>query len=1164
MKIKKLLIPLLALVWSGTADATPVKVTMNAVSTTMSLIAKDSETPVEVGSPTNRVYEFEAPAGEYILTGYGNNGTTDNGTILLNIADSEETQEFTILTCTAYVTNQNEDKSTWSVENSDYTLDVIVNTREGVRQTITIGNSTTAGRYTFLALNGNSYSAAFIPSEAHQAEGYTTLYKQGTLTFNVNVYGKIPMAADYSITLPKDAGLMVGMKFFHFIDYTPVEPKETTTEGDTKTVTYSLADGQVYNFRTWMKDGLTQGGYFTMSTDPAKRPSLNFTQADYNAFSPKTINHDVQSNQGYETGDIFMNINPEGYLKLNVGDRFDVHAMRTWELTDNSTNNYFFEPDFHYTVVDIDGKPSTGVIEIDNADTTVSAWSQIKAVGEGTAIVLVTYDAIGLNYYSGANKSAYLGGEYWGAIWPENTAAFVVTVGEASSAVKPNMLINEEYNLEALKNAGKYVDAEHDVFYYLDTEEGALYTFTPEGASDITIAYPTIGKNSASYTGFSAEGVTKNEDGSYTLLLKEGRQIVRLSDSQGRATYQVLTAKPCHREISNESNPGSEIFQPGDKVKIQYSGLRHPANKLAGIYNMSAYVTYNGIPNGSSLILGSGQYTFGSAASAQAVTIDIPSDLDVVANPTIEMTNGVIQVNGYGDPIGNHRIIDPIAGRSPNFTAVPHKTYFGMIPDVVIPISTYKSFPIRISSDPEISEITITYREKQLTPDEATGLYSGSFGTYDIVAKADGYRCLRQTFTIDDNADGEQTFALLFERLAEGGWDGKSLTEPTEVEGVYSLSTGAELAWYAAQVNAGTGKDGRLTADIDLGDFDWTPMGSSTKPFAAKFEGDGHTVSGLFIDAPNANNNGLFGYVKGASIDAPASVCGVAVHGQVTAKQYSAGVAGYIHQYSTVERCANYATVKGLGTYIGGVVGYIGNPTGVVTDCYNARTVTGTTNCGGVVGGHFANARIENLFNIGEVSGSRVAACVGGTTSKSAVKNLFATAEYDITDAHTLVSHESMASGEIAWRLGEAFGQRLGEDDFPTLGGDKVYRVVYSLVDNTPRISRAAADEEETATDEEEPSAIYTNGTLPTTLDGHNVDWYADEDCTIPATAVDADTMLYAKEKSPTSAIEEMEAESEGPVRWFNLQGIEVTAPAVGQHGIYIRVKDGRSEKIRF
>lgn len=122
-----------------------------------------------------------------------------------------------------------------------------------------------------------------------------------------------------------------------------------------------------------------------------------------------------------------------------------------------------------------------------------------------------------------------MGGEFWGAIWPQNTGVYVVTVGEGESAVVPNMLINEDYNAGLSKMAGKYVDAEHDVFYYLDTEEGAYYTFTPEGVESITIAYPIIGEQSASYAGFGTEGVTKNDDGSYTLLLKEGRQIVRMN-----------------------------------------------------------------------------------------------------------------------------------------------------------------------------------------------------------------------------------------------------------------------------------------------------------------------------------------------------------------------------------------------------------------------------------------------------------------------------------------------------------------------------------------------------------------------------------------------------------------------------------------------------------
>ena len=139
-------------------------------------------------------------------------------------------------------------------------------------------------------------------------------------------------------------------------------------------------------------------------------------------------------------------------MQLKVGETFNALPMRSWQLTDTQTANYFIEPDFHYTILDLDGNPSTGVIEIDNAQTTSEPWSAIKAVGNGTAIVLVTYDAIALNYYKynakadSLTKTNYMGGEYWGAIWPENTAAYVDSVGDHATAMQPNMCNNEDYN----------------------------------------------------------------------------------------------------------------------------------------------------------------------------------------------------------------------------------------------------------------------------------------------------------------------------------------------------------------------------------------------------------------------------------------------------------------------------------------------------------------------------------------------------------------------------------------------------------------------------------------------------------------------------------------------------------------------------------------------
>ena len=1029
MKTRNLLIPILLLGLAPATYAVPVRVAMNAVSTTMTLATKDEGTAIATGEPVNKIYDFDAPAGEYLLTAYATDGKTVNGTIAISVPEGTDLAEFKIITNTAYVTNKYEDGTAWTVDNGDYTLDITVNSREGERYEVTCGKSTTAGRNTFLALNGNSYNLAFVPSEAHQAEGYTTLYKGGTLTFNVNLSGAIPLGEDYSITVPADAELQIGLKFFHFIDFTEIEPKSVTAEGGTKTYTYYLSQGQVYNYRTWKPGGLTQGGYFTMSANPAERPQLGFAEADYSAFDPHKVNHDPQSNEGYETGDILVNINERGHLSMNVGETFTAHAMRMWELTDNSTNNYFIEPDFHYTVVGLDGRPLDGVVEISQKPG--SAWADIEAVGTGTAIVLVNYDAIGLNFYSKADKKAYMGGEYWGAIWPENTGVYVVSVGEGTASVEPNMTINSDYNNGALKLAGKNVDAEHDVFYYLDTEPGALYTFSPEGAVSVTMASPVVGERSTSFAGFSTEGVTDNGDGSYTLLLRHGRQIVRLTDASGRSAYQVLTARKCRREIVNASRPGSNIFQPGDKVKIQYSGLFHPANKIAGIYNMSAYVTYNGVPNGSSLILGSGQYTFGSAASAQAVTVDIPADHDVAAVPEIVMDKGVIQVNGYGDPIGNHRTISPLAGRSPNFTAVPHKTYFGSIPDVAIKLTAYMEFPIRLDCDTEDAKIEVTFDGKALEPGE-DGLYAGTYGTYSVVASKPGYRCFRGTFDISDDAEGLQTFVVAMEQSADA-WDGKTIAKPAQEDGVYLIAKASELAWLADHVNVGNASaPARMVNDIDLGNYDWTPIGTASKPYSASFDGAGHTVDGLYINKPAAMYQALFGYLKDGSVN------GVEVRGSVTAKQHLAGVVAYVHQNSTVSRCANHAAVSGSGTNVGGVTGYLATATSKVADCYNTGSVTGTTNVGGVSSGNVKDAVVSNVYNIGEISGNTVGACIGGTADKPNVTNAFCVKEYQITAGQTLVSEDEMRSGRVAWLLGDAFGQEIGTDAYPLLGGKKV------------------------------------------------------------------------------------------------------------------------------
>ena len=83
------------------------------------------------------------------------------------------------------------------------------------------------------------------------------------------------------------------------------------------------------------------------------------------------------------------------------------------------------------------------------------------------------------------------------------------------------------------------------------------------------------------------------------------------------------------------------------------------------------------------------------------------------------------------------------------------------------------------------------------------------------------------------------------------------------------IGTESELRTFASNVNSGTNYSGQticLTTNITLQEGAWTPIGTSVNRFSGHFEGWGHTISGLSIDAGSSDYQGLFGYVDGGSI----------------------------------------------------------------------------------------------------------------------------------------------------------------------------------------------------------------------------------------------------------------------------------------------------------
>ena len=229
--------------------------------------------------------------------------------------------------------------------------------------------------------------------------------------------------------------------------------------------------------------------------------------------------------------------------------------------------------------------------------------------------------------------------------------------------------------------------------------------------------------------------------------------------------------------------------------------------------------------------------------------------------------------------------------------------------------------------------------------------------------------------------------SLLF---AQTVWNGTAdITWFTDDEDAkeYIITTAEQLAGLAVLVNGGegavrydniSGKTIKLGADIVLNDTaanggwrnwntnatgltKWTSIGLDNYPFSGTFDGDGHTISGVYINNTGNNtgdNQGLFGFSMYATI----KNLGV-VASYIKGNNWVGGLAGYNCEGSIVN---SYATgnVSGTGNYVGGLVG---GSDGIIINSYATGNVSGTNAVGGLVGYHYGS--IRNSYYNSETSG---------------------------------------------------------------------------------------------------------------------------------------------------------------------------------------------------
>ena len=200
----------------------------------------------------------------------------------------------------------------------------------------------------------------------------------------------------------------------------------------------------------------------------------------------------------------------------------------------------------------------------------------------------------------------------------------------------------------------------------------------------------------------------------------------------------------------------------------------------------------------------------------------------------------------------------------------------------------------------------------------------------------------------------------------------------------YQISTADQLKLFRDKVNDAKTKEETkicvvLTADIDLKNEAWTPIGIGTDtrkqdlPYSGTFDGNGHTISGLNVNYGD-KNGGLFCYVKSATIK-NLTVAGSVTYSSGDGIAYG-GIVGCADS-STIENCTNRCNVTG-NWYAGGIVGWAANTT--ITGCANFGNISiSGFNCVGGICGYLSSysgdetstnfSTIRDCYNVGSISG---------------------------------------------------------------------------------------------------------------------------------------------------------------------------------------------------
>lgn len=849
-----------------------------------------------------------------------------------------------------------------------------------------------------------------------------------------------------TVTVPADAAFGLYFQWNNF-NTTEVEPMGVTESddgwrisGDTKSADYFISKSSGnYTWRLSQPGHVTRAGWVSGLTADRE---LNLTAST----ATDRLSHDF-SQLGTATAtrdeaDLQVNLDPSGFEVLDGTTR--VRAYRHWQIINSDAGNIMVEPDFHWSVMG-DGDAR---IQTVNGGNTTANWADVTP-GTKDSIITVYYDSVDVttaNPNDGTQNVGSHGGLY-PATQPQRVGVIVVggtgvTHGSADADVDFNMApgVTTTRSMEW--------DYNYDTWYYEAGEtDPALRFAVVKNTGSVMVEYAFVATNAAMVTSVSAfQTASVGEDGRYIVPLGAfnnagngmgGTVILRMTDESG-VSYRLVRVAKVTITAENASHKGEDIM-PGDQVKLTFSGMFRGVNKISGIFNPTLFKpTYH---NGESKFDGTlGQY---QRMDNSSVTVTVPEDLPFAEGAD---TAACVFTNGY--TYGSmYSAANPFAflygmtdtGVGTNFNAVTVNYYMNHYADAAVTVyrKVFFTVALRISDDAgsvlDGVAVTITDSSGKDMEPGADGRFQLGYGTYLYTLRKDGYAVERGSFSLgsadaDKVQDGVLTVMASMQTVGADPWDGTTKTEPQKDDnGVYLIGTAAELAWFAATDGKSSAK---LTADIELAGYDWTPL----KKFYGTFDGQGHVIRNLYINS-TSYPAGLIGYLQGG-----ASVTRLGITGSVTCTARSnaqaGGIVGYMYDKASITQCWSAVNVTS-NKHAGGIAGYTATGA-VITDCYATGTIrsSAANECylGGICGSGFSNtagATLTNCYSVGKVVGTGGnASYVGGLspdkTAAHYVNSFYLTGtvsgespKYGITGLGTAKTADELKA--LASELGSSF-----------------------------------------------------------------------------------------------------------------------------------------------